>query len=68
MQAFLWDKLFEAGLTEVDVQHQHLLKLINELGRRADIASLARPDETLTALAASWPCARHKRSQSPRHV
>jgi hypothetical protein len=68
MQAFLSNMLFEVGLAEGDVQHPHLVKLVDELSQLADGANLANLDETLTALAASRPWDRHKRSYFPQHV
>ncbi|WP_412480335.1 ATP-binding protein [Azonexus sp. IMCC34839] len=32
MQAFVWDKQFETGLSQVDTQHQRLVELVNHLG------------------------------------
>ena len=65
MQAFLSNKLFGVGLAEGDVQHQHLVTLVDQLCQRADDANL---DETLTALAAVRTWARHKCSHFPQHL
>jgi hemerythrin-like metal-binding protein len=51
LTTFQWNQYFETGLPEVDAQHQHLVKLLNQLGDEVDSSMPARIDATLTALA-----------------
>lgn len=51
MQAFTWNGLFETGIAEIDLQHQRLVALVNQLGEDAHSGDPARIDQALAQLA-----------------
>ncbi|MDO8990050.1 MAG: bacteriohemerythrin [Sideroxyarcus sp.] len=55
MDSFVWDKHFVTGLTEVDVQHHHLVDVINQFGElltRPEGASFDDIEKVFSELAA----------------
>ena len=51
MQAFVWGGIFETSIAEVDEQHQHLVRLVNDLGEEIDRGQSEEIDQVLQELA-----------------
>ena len=51
MEIFQWSPLFKTGLEEVDLQHQRLVELLNQLAQDADSAQPSYIDAALNDLA-----------------
>ena len=51
MHAFVWSGIFETSIAEVDVQHQRLVRLVNNLGEEIDRGQSEEIDQVLQELA-----------------